>query len=134
MADYRKLEVWQAAKKLAVRVYGLTASMPGSERFNLVSQAQRAAVSIVANIAEGAGRGTDLEFARFIRIAQGSLAELGAVLELAIELNLLAHEPTLWDEIRDLEVRLTNLCKRLERDGGKVREALASYANVLEPS
>lgn len=127
MADYRKLEVWQAAKRLAVRVYRLTESMPSSERFNLVSQLQRCSVSVVANIAEGAGRGSDLDFARFVKIALGSLSETAALLDIATELGMVHEDADREKDIRDLNVRLINLNQRLERDGGKIREERAEY-------
>ena len=127
MADYRKLEVWQAAKSLAVRVYRITESMPSSERFNLVSQLQRCSVSVVANIAEGAGRGSDLDFARFVRIALGSLSETAALLDVAIDLGQVSQDDQRDREIRDLTVRLINLNQRLQRDGGKIREERAEY-------
>ena len=125
--DYRRLEVWKSAKSLAVSIYRITGTMPAEERFNLVSQLQRASVSVVANIAEGVGRGTDLDFARFIRIALGSLSEVSALLGLASELSLLTQNDEIEIQIRDLQVRLTNLNQRLQRDGGRVREEFAEY-------
>ena len=125
--DYRRLEVWKAAKALAVCIYRKTRTMPSEERFNLVSQLQRASVSVVANIAEGAGRGTDLDFARFVRIALGSLSETAALLDLAHELGFVPFEEDLDRDIRDLQVRLTNLNQRLQRDAGRIREEQAEY-------
>lgn len=132
MADYRNLEVWGASKRLAVRAYRLCERLPAHEQFNLASQIQRAAVSVVANVAEGAGRGTDLDFARFVRIALRSLSELSALIDLAEELHSLTIDGV-RDEIRDLQVRLTNLVQRLERDGGRIREEVASYAASEQP-
>jgi len=134
MADYRKLDVWMAAKDLAVHVYQLTDRMPDSERFNLTSQIQRSSVSVVANIAEGAGRGTDLDFARFIRIALGSLSELSALLDLSTELGHMNESDLPINQVRDLQVRLTNLLHRLERDGGRVREERACYPSSEQSS
>lgn len=127
MANYRKLEVWRAAKELAVCAYKLTEGLSETEKYNLTSQIQRSAVSVVANIAEGAGRGTDLDYARFVRIALGSLAELSALLELAVELKILPLGNVPTESIRDLQVRLTNLLHKLERDGGRIREEIAAY-------
>jgi four helix bundle protein len=76
MADYRKLEVWQKARKLAVHVYRKTARFPVSERFGLIDQIRRAAVSVASNIAEAHGRETSRERVRFLSIARGSLLEL----------------------------------------------------------
>jgi four helix bundle protein len=112
-----------------VRVYRATEQIPSSERFNLISQLQRAVVSVVANIAEGAGRGSDLDFARFIKMAMGSLSEVMALMDIAIELGYLNRDESLDAEARDLFVRLSNLNKKLEIDGGKLHEGLAEYTS-----
>jgi four helix bundle protein len=67
--------VWQAARRLAVATYYNTRALPRSELFGMTSQLRRSAVSIAANLAEGAGRGTNRDFARFVRIAAGSASE-----------------------------------------------------------
>jgi four helix bundle protein len=92
MADYRRLKAWQAAYRLALDVYRVTEAYPAVERFGLVSQSRRAAVSIAANIAEGAGRGGGGDFTRFLWIARGSLTELGTELALARDLGMLPAE------------------------------------------
>lgn len=74
--NYRDLIVWQRAMDLVVAVYQTTKSWPQSEVHGLISQTQRAAVSVPANIAEGQGRGGDREFGRYLAIAHGSLREL----------------------------------------------------------
>jgi four helix bundle protein len=81
--DHRKLEVWVRARDLAIQVYALSRDFPSQERFGLTSQLRRAAVSVVANIAEGAGRSSDRDFARFVDLAVGSVSEVDAHLELA---------------------------------------------------
>ncbi len=88
MPNFRKLAVWAKAHTLAVSVYRLAASLPSSERFGVVSQMQRSAASIPANIAEGAGRGSDRDYARFISIAIGSSNELDYHLQLAQDLGM----------------------------------------------
>ena len=70
---FEKLEVWQRAIALVSSVYNLTRSFPQEERFGLVSQMRRAAVSVSANIAEGNSRLSRVEQARFIEMAYGSL-------------------------------------------------------------
>lgn len=72
MRDLQRFEVIGRAKELTLRCYRLTSRLPGSERFGLVSQMNRAAVSIAANLAEGVGRGTQGDFERHLRIGQGS--------------------------------------------------------------
>ncbi|MCA9077615.1 MAG: four helix bundle protein [Planctomycetaceae bacterium] len=75
MFRFQKLDVWQRAIRLSNRVYELTKTFPNEERFGLTSQMRRTAVSIAANIAEGSGRVSDRDFARFLEIAYGSLME-----------------------------------------------------------
>src|SRR3990172_3639997 len=87
MRNHRKLLVWSKAKDLTVSVYEMTRSFPRDERFGLVAQARRAAVSIISNVAEGAARRSDKEFARYLDVAVGSVSELEAQLEVALILG-----------------------------------------------
>jgi four helix bundle protein len=86
MKSYRDLVVWQRSFDLAKNVYRLTAKLPTSEKYGLSSQAQRAAVSIPSNLAEGQQRNSKKEFMQFISIARGSAAELMTQLELIQDL------------------------------------------------
>jgi len=86
--SYKDLVVWQKGIALAEAVYRLTKSFPSTEKFGLVAQMRRAAVSIPSNIAEGQARHTTGEFIQFISHAEGSLAELETQLILSIELKL----------------------------------------------
>ncbi len=81
--NFRELKVWQLGMQLTEEVYRLTQQFPKHETYGLGSQMQRAAVSIPANIAEGHAIGSAKDFARFLGIAQGSLAELETHLLLA---------------------------------------------------
>jgi four helix bundle protein len=85
---YRELLVWQKGIELAKHIYGLTSSFPAEEKFGLVSQMRRSAVSIPSNIAEGQARHTTGEFIQFISHAEGSLAELDTQLKVGIELGV----------------------------------------------
>jgi carbamoyl-phosphate synthase large subunit len=85
--DYKDLIVWQKAMRLAKEVYRATSTYPKEERFGLVAQMRRAAVSIPSNIAEGQARHTSGEFVQFISYAEGSLAELDTQALLSIELG-----------------------------------------------
>jgi four helix bundle protein len=76
MKDFRTLLVWEKSHLLVLDIYQHLSSFPKEERFGLADQIRRAAVSIPANIAEGCGRGSDADFARFIQIAMGSASEL----------------------------------------------------------
>jgi four helix bundle protein len=81
--SHRNLRVWQRGITLAEEIYTATARFPSAETFGLTSQMRRAAVSVPANIAEGHARGTAGEFARSLRTARGSLAELDTHIEIA---------------------------------------------------
>ena len=80
--SYRDLQVWQRAVELAVHIYQATGDFPKTEQYGLTNQMRRAAVSVASNIAEGHGR-TEAEFARYLSISLGSLAELETQLEIA---------------------------------------------------
>ena len=85
--SYRRLNVWRSAIAFASSVYAGTARFPKEELFGLTSQLRRAVVSVSANIAEGAGRGSKADFSRFIDIAIGSLNEVESLMEIAKEMN-----------------------------------------------
>jgi len=87
--SYRDLLVWQKGVALAKMIYKLTSEFPSEEKFGLISQMRRAAVSVPSNIAEGQARHTTGEFVLFISHAEGSLAELDTQLVLAVELGFL---------------------------------------------
>ncbi|MEO7137140.1 MAG: four helix bundle protein [Gemmatimonadales bacterium] len=89
MGDFKKLEVWQVAHRVTCEVYQATASFPKTETYGLTAQLRRSAASIPANIAEGCGRGGDVEFSRFVRISLGSATELEYHLLLSREIGLL---------------------------------------------
>jgi four helix bundle protein len=105
---HKKLDVWQAAMKATKMVYELTKPFPEEERFGLVSQMRRAAVSIPCNIAEGAARQGKREFRNFVSMAQGSLSELDTQLELAVLLGYLSKE-----EIEEIEGHLLRIDRML---------------------
>jgi four helix bundle protein len=91
MRDFRRLKVWEKAHLLTLAVYRATAGFPKEERYGLTSQLRRSASSVPANIAEGCGRDTDSDFARFLQIAMGSARELEYHLLLAHDLQLLSQ-------------------------------------------
>ncbi len=84
---YRELLVWQKGMVIVEEVYRLTLKFPSEEKFGLVSQMRRSAISIPSNIAEGKGRASKKEFAHFVSIARGSLAELETQLLLSFRLG-----------------------------------------------
>ena len=87
--DYSQLETWQRAMDLTEAVYAATGRYPKDELYGLTSQTRRSAVSVPSNIAEGQGRGSSRDFARFLTIARGSLCELETQLLLAERLTYL---------------------------------------------
>ncbi len=89
MADFRKMAVWQKADDLVVLGYQMTAAFPDEERYGLTDQMRRAATSVPANIAEGSGRQTLIDFRQFLYIARGSLNELEYFIHLAERLAYL---------------------------------------------
>lgn len=87
MRDYRQFSVWQKSHELTLEIYKITKSFPGQEQYGLTNQMRRAAYSIPANIAEGASRLSEAEFARFLEIAMGSANEVSYFLLLSYDLN-----------------------------------------------
>ncbi|TCD27264.1 four helix bundle protein [Pedobacter psychrodurus] len=92
MNNLKELKIWNKAIDLAVDVYKATSTFPSDERFGLISQSRRAAVSIPSNIAEGAGRNSVKEFNNFLGIANGSSYELQTQLVIANKLAILESE------------------------------------------
>lgn len=92
--SYRDLIVWQKAMDLAVEVFSLTERFPKSQQYGLTSQITRAASSVPANIAEGSARNAPADYARFLAIAKGSLAEAETFLLLAVRLNYVTEQDT----------------------------------------
>lgn len=90
--SYRDLEVWQKGRRLASQVYQMTRQFPEEERYGLISQLRRAAVSVPSNIAEGWARRYPAEFVQFLRKANGSLAEVETQLLLAMDVGYLKEE------------------------------------------
>ncbi|HEX8209361.1 MAG TPA: four helix bundle protein [Longimicrobium sp.] len=92
VSSHRDLDVWRLAMDLVVDIYRASAKFPSDERFGLTSQIRRAAVSVPANIAEGNSRSTRKDYAAFLSIAKGSLAEIETFLLIAIRLGYVTEE------------------------------------------
>lgn len=113
MRPHEKLDVWTKAVEMVIVVYSITRSFPADERYGLTSQIRRAAVSIPANIAEGAARQSDKEFYQFLSIAQGSSSELETELRIAKNLGYLSLEDyeRMYSEINTIARMIVGLSK-----------------------
>jgi len=116
--DFRKLQVWQKAHQLTLNVYRVSRDFPSDERFGLTSQIRRSSSSVPTNIAEGCGRSTDGDLARFCDIAAGSASE-------AEYQVLLAH---------DIEYINRKAYDELTNDVWEVKRMLVSYVQYLRPN
>ena len=116
--DYRDLEVWRLAMDLAESVYRLTRAFPKSEEYRLTSQLLRASASVPANIAEGNARSTRKDYARFVSIARGSLAETETFLMLAQRIGLAPVDDidTVISQADRVGRMLNGLRRSLEKD------------------
>ncbi|MDX2229922.1 MAG: four helix bundle protein [Leptolyngbyaceae cyanobacterium bins.349] len=115
MQDFRTLKVWQRSHQFTLEVYQVTGSFPTHELYGLTSQMRRAATSVPTNIAEGCGRGSDAEFARFLQYAMGSASELDYHLLLAHDLHFLEisrYEP-LHNELTEIKKMLNAFLQKL---------------------
>ncbi|MGB7212733.1 MAG: four helix bundle protein [Gemmatimonadales bacterium] len=115
MSDFKKLDAWQLAHSLSVDVYRIVRPLPPEERYGLRSQITRAAGSIPANLAEGCGRSSSADLARFVDIAMGSATELECHLLRARDLGFVAHQDvTIYmDRLDRLQKMLSGLVRAL---------------------
>jgi len=118
MQDFKKLQVWKKSHDLTLRIYDATSEFPGEEMFGLTSQIRRACTSIPTNIAEGCGRNSTADFARFLQISMGSASELEYLILLTHDLKLL--NPMQFKELTDTTIAikkmLTALIKKLKTE------------------
>jgi four helix bundle protein len=116
--DFRNLKVWEKAHPLTLDIYKASKSFPREEMYGMTSQMRRASVSIGANIAEGACRRGDVDFARFLQIAVGSASELEYHLLLARDLELMkaSDYQRLSDEAVEVKRMLAALMQKLRAD------------------
>jgi four helix bundle protein len=130
---HEKLDVWKRAIDLCVDLYRLTDQFPDSEKYGLVSQMRRAAVSVGSNIAEGAGRGSTKLYIHFLYIAQGSLSELDTQLVISNRLNFINEQKytVIAGQAVIIGKMLTNLIKSLREKG--VYEETIPYSQPPNP-
>ena len=116
LRTYRELLAWQVACSLAKRIYRFTEPLPRAEEFGLRSQMRRAAVSVASNIAEGAGRGGDREFAQFVSVALGSMNELETQVLLVDDVQLCDKDTDLEETMERLYALLNGLRNALRKE------------------
>ena len=121
MQDFRNLQVWQKAHVLTLKVYKATDTFPSNEMYGLTSQLRRAVASVPTNIAEGCGKNTDPDFARFLQMSMASACEVEYQLLLSHDLEYLSSSQysTLNDSIVEIKRMLATLI-------GKVRQTKKS--------
>jgi four helix bundle protein len=117
MKDFHQLKVWEKAHQLALAIYKITGSFPKEEMYGLTSQIRRASMSIPTNIAEGCGRQTDAEFARFLQIGMGSASETEYLILLARDLGYISAEKfdNLHDATEEVKRMLASFLKTLRK-------------------
>ena len=114
-SSFRQLNVWQEAHKLVLMVYQVTDRFPSEEKFGLVSQMRRAAVSVPANIAEGYKRRGIQDKIRFYNTSEGSLEELKYFFILSKDLNYLSDNSNLLNQAETVGRLLNGLITSTER-------------------
>ncbi|MDY0903579.1 four helix bundle protein [Pedobacter sp. CFBP9032] len=115
MHNFRQLQIWKEGMSIAKSTYVLINDLPSIEKFGLISQISRCAVSVPSNIAEGSSRSSNKEFAHFLSIALGSLFELETQILLSADLGFLAPEniEVLLKEIIQLQKKISTFKKTL---------------------
>jgi len=108
---YKDLEVWKKSIECVKNIYLITNKYPDNEKYGIVSQMRRAAVSIPSNIAEGSARFSDKESARFIDVAIGSVAELETQLIISKELDFINSIDKILEDLKQINVMLLGLKK-----------------------
>ncbi|MCF8275375.1 MAG: four helix bundle protein [Flavobacteriales bacterium] len=108
MRNYKELSVWQRSMEMSASAYVITKNLPAAEKFGIVSQLNRAAVSVACNIAEGSARSSDKEFKRFLEISLGSAYECETLILTCVKVELITEADS--EEFRSL---LTEVQKML---------------------
>jgi len=117
MRKFEKLDVYKKALGFVTKVYEFSKKLPDDEKYGLISQLKRASASIVLNIAEGSGSGSDAEFGRFLKISIRSGYEVCAILDIIIELKLINCEEIkeLKNEVDEINAMLFSLIRKLKK-------------------
>lgn len=117
MRNFREFNVWQDGRNFVSLIYDETDNFPIDERFGLTSQLNRAAVSIILNIAEGASRKSEKDFARFLEISIGSAFEVETILLISTDRQLIKQEvaDSLIEQVHSIQRRLNSFISRLRQ-------------------
>ena len=117
MRPHENLDLWRKAIDFVVAIYRLTDKFPKEEKFGLTSQLRRAAVSVAANVAEGAGRTSTKEFRQYLSYSQGSASEVGTELVIALRLEYLTETDfkSLNNDLDDVGRMISGLSRSLKR-------------------
>ena len=116
MHNYKNLHIWQEGINLARKIYEVTEVFPANEKFGIVSQMNRAAVSIPSNLAEGAGRKSEKDFANFLSIAIGSIFELHTQIVICEQIGFIDEATTkkLEEQTFSLQQQIVAFKQRIE--------------------
>jgi four helix bundle protein len=119
MRDFRELKVWQKAHQVALEIYRHSRALPTDERFGLTAHLRKSAISVPSNIAQGCGRDTEKELARFLSIAAGSASELEYQLLLAHDLEYLPRDAyaALYEQVAEVKRMLYRFMQSLSAPG-----------------
>lgn len=118
MRDFRKLRVWEQSHQLTLLLYSQTKTFPNEEKYGITSQIRRAVASIPTNIAEGCGKISDKDFARYLNISFGSASELEYLMILSKDLDYISSDMflTISTEIIAIKKQLYHLIKKLNAE------------------
>ncbi len=106
MKNFKELKIWQQRIEIVKEVFKLTECLPTTEKYGIISQMTRAAISVPANIAEGSSRNRDKDYARFLHIAFGSAFELQTYLILIKEMKWVASSVEELELLLELEIKM----------------------------
>ena len=132
MKDYGEYKVWHKAHALVLEVYRVTADFPREEKYELISQVRRSAVSVAANIAEGCCRYGDAEFCRFLKISAGSISETKYFFLMARDLKFLPADrfDALTLSAAEIQQMLDSLIRKVDPKRKWMRLGVLSVAFV----